>query len=203
MADTATETTKMGRPRCFCEDQAVDAAMRVFWEKGYEGASLNDLTEAMGINRPSLYATFGDKAGLFLRAMERYAEGPAGYVKAALELPTAREVAEALLRGAVEMLGNPQNPRGCLAVQGAVACSSDADVVKQAIVEQRKLGELAIQKRMKQAKATGDLSHEANPADISRYLATVLNGLGVQAANGASKTEMMRVAELSLKALPF
>jgi AcrR family transcriptional regulator len=203
MAETATATAKAGRPRCFCEDQAVEAAMRVFWTKGYEGASLNDLTEAMGINRPSLYATFGDKAGLFLRAMERYAEGPAGYLKAALELPTAREVAEALLYGAVEMLSDRSNPRGCLSVQGIVACSSDGDIVKQAVVEQRRLGEFAIQKKLKRAKATGDLPPEANPADISRYLATVLNGLGVQAANGASKAEMTRVVEISLKALPF
>src|SRR5882762_10738972 len=87
-----TVTAKPGRPRCFCEEEALERAMRVFWEKGYEGASLGDLTEAMGINRPSLYATFGDKQALFFRAMERYASGPGSYLSAALEQPTARGV---------------------------------------------------------------------------------------------------------------
>src|SRR5580658_8032812 len=100
----ARSTVKMGRPRCFCEEDALEAAMRVFWEKGYEGASLTDLTEAMGINRPSLYATFGDKEALFRRAMQRYAEGPAAYLNSALEETTARGVIEALLRGALKLL---------------------------------------------------------------------------------------------------
>jgi len=122
---TAT-AAKMGRPRGFAEDAALEAAMRVFWEKGYEGATLADLTEAMGINRSSLYAGFGDKEALFRMAMARYAEGPAAYMKKALQEPTGRSVVEALLRGALELLTDPSNPRGCLSVQGALACGSDA-----------------------------------------------------------------------------
>src|SRR5216684_8683324 len=94
----STQTAaKMGRPRGFAEDAALEAAMRVFWEKGYEGATLADLTEAMGINRSSLYASFGDKEALFRMAMARYAEGPAAYMKKALQEPTVRSVVEALL----------------------------------------------------------------------------------------------------------
>jgi AcrR family transcriptional regulator len=203
MAEATTMTTaKAGRPRCFCEDTALDAAMRVFWEKGYEGASLTELTEAMGINRPSLYAAFGDKAALFQRAMERYVAGPAGYVQKALAETTAREVVEALLRGAVEMLGDPGNPRGCMSVQGALACGVDSEPVKEMLVEWRRQGEAAIQKRMKRAAAEGDLPKGVDAKDLGRYVSTVLTGLGVQAASGASKAEMSRVVEMALRTLP-
>src|ERR1700686_2564856 len=137
--------TKMGRPRGFAEDAALDAAMRVFWEKGYEGATLADLTEAMRINRSSLYASFGDKEAIFRMAMARYAEGPAAYLKKALQEPTVRAVVEALLRGALELLTEPRNPRGCLSVQGALAVGSDAEPLKQAMIEWRKQGGSALQ----------------------------------------------------------
>ena len=108
-----------GRPRTFNTDDALDRALDVFWRKGYDGASLPDLTEAMGISRPSLYAAFGNKEELFRKVLDRYVEGPAAYVREALERPTAREVVEALLAGEIELLSNPKNPRGCLAVQSA------------------------------------------------------------------------------------
>src|SRR3954463_3624794 len=95
--------TARGRPRKFDADQALDAALAVFWRKGYEGASLPDLTEAMGINRPSLYAAFGNKEELFRRAVDRYVEGPACFLRKALAEPTARAAAERLLAGGIEL----------------------------------------------------------------------------------------------------
>src|SRR5258705_13627764 len=103
----------LGRPRTFDTDKALDKALKVFWRKGYEGASLPELTRAMGINRPSLYAAFGNKEALFRKAVERYAQGPSGYTGAALELPTARAVVEELLRGGARTMTDPKCPRGC------------------------------------------------------------------------------------------
>lgn len=193
---------KLGRPRCFCEEAALDAAMRVFWEKGYEGASLSDLTEAMGINRPSLYAVFGNKEELFRRAMVRYADGPAAYIREALMEPTARAVVEALLKGSVRLLGDPHNPRGCFSVRGALAGGSEADAVRDALTQWRRHGEAEIQKRLKRAQTEGDLAKDVDAGDLTRYLTTILNGLGIQAANGASKAELTRVAEMALRSLP-
>src|SRR3954466_15006944 len=105
-----------GRPRAFDERKALDAALKVFWRQGYEGASLPELTEAMGINRPSLYAAFGNKEALFRRAIERYVEGPAAHFREALREPTARAVVERLLRGTVDSLTDSRNPPGCFLV---------------------------------------------------------------------------------------
>src|SRR6516164_184968 len=116
-----------GRPRTFDTEKALDRALTVFWRKGYEGTTLPELTRAMGINRPSLYAAFGNKEMLFRKVMDRYAEGPAAYVREALEEPTARRVAERLLTGAVSLLADPRNPRGCLVVHGALACGDEAE----------------------------------------------------------------------------
>src|SRR5438876_317753 len=123
----ATSVVTRGRPREFDPEKALDRALKVFWKKGYEGASLPELTRAMGINRPSLYAAFGNKEALFRKAMKRYAEGPASYVRRALEATTARRVFERLLEGGIDMVTRPGQPRGCLAVQGALACGEEAE----------------------------------------------------------------------------
>ena len=194
---------KMGRPLGFAENEALEAAIRVFWQKGYEGATLADLTEAMGINRSSMYATFGDKQALFRLAIARYAEGPAAYTREALKQPTARAVVEALLRGALELLTDPSHPRGCLSVQGALACGSHAEPMKQVMIEWRRQGESEIQKRLQRARREGDLAKDLDPGDLARYISTVLTGLAVQAANGSSKAEMTRLINMVLRSMPF
>jgi AcrR family transcriptional regulator len=193
----------MGRPLGFAKNAALDAAMRVFWEKGYEGSTLADLTEAMGINRSSMYATFGDKQALFKLAVARYAEGPAAYVREALDQPTVRAVVNALLRGALELLIDPSHPRGCLSVQGALACGSSAEPMKQAMIEWRKQGEAELQKRLQRARREGDLAKDVDPGDLARYISTVVTGLGIQSANGATRAEMTRLVDMVLRSMPF
>jgi AcrR family transcriptional regulator len=201
-----TETArggKTGRPRGFDEDAALDVAMRVFWEKSYEGATMADLTHAMGINRSSMYAAFGDKETLFRRVIERYRMGPMTYSRNALGLPTLREVVIALLNGTVDFLATPGNPRGCLSLQGALACGSDAEAARDTMIEWRKHGEAAIKRRVQRAQRDGDLDAGLNPSDFAHYLSILMSGLGVQAANGSTKSEMKRYAEMALRFMGY
>src|SRR5580658_10133302 len=122
---------RMGRPRSFDLDKAAERALHVFWQNGYEGTSLSDLTKAMGINRPSLYAAFGGKEALFRKALDRYLKGPSAYAQEALKAPTARVVVEKLLRGAADLNTARRNPGGCLMVQGALASGETSDSIRR------------------------------------------------------------------------
>jgi AcrR family transcriptional regulator len=198
MKAKSTPKKVMGRPRGFDEEAALDAAMRVFWTKSYEGATMAELTQAMGINRSSMYAAFGDKEALFRLVMDRYRNGPMTYIREALELPTMRELATALVEGTVDFLSTAGNPRGCLSIQGALACGSDAQPIQHAMIEWRKQGEMAIRKRLEKDQREGNLKNDVTPADFARYLSTIMTGLGIQAANGATKPDLKRLAAMAL-----
>src|ERR1700719_176425 len=193
----------MGRPRSFDIDRALDRALQVFWRKGYEGATLSDLTKAVGVNRPSLYAAFGDKEALVRKALDRYLNGPAAYTQEALKEPTARAVVERLLRGAAELNTAPRNPGGCLTVQGALACGEAADSIRQELVACRAAGEVALRRRFEHAKSEGDLPATVNSADLARYVATIVYGMAVQAAGGATRDKLQNVVEMALQTLPL
>ena len=195
-------SSRLGRPRAFDADRALDRALAIFWRNGYEGASLPALTKAMGINRPSLYAAFGNKEALFRKAVERYDRGPARYTYQALNQPTAREVVEALLKGIVELLTRPKNPGGCLMVQGALACGKNANHVRQDLASRRAAGVAAMRRRFQRAIEDGDLPATADAQGLARFVATVMHGLAVQAASGASRKELLRVKEMFLRMWP-
>ena len=123
------------------------------------------------------------------------------HVRAALDKPTLHDVVSSLLYGTVDFLSQPDHPRGCLSIQGGLACSEDAEPVKQAMIVLRKGGEDALRKRMTEAQKSGELPEDTNPTDLARFLSAVIAGLGVQAANGATRVEMKRIADFVLKAL--
>ena len=191
-----------GRPRAFCIEQALDRALKVFWQKGYEGTSLSDLTAAMGINRPSLYAAYGNKEALFRKALERYIEGSAAFLRRSMEQPTSRGVVEHLLLASADGVTCPDNPHGCLTVRCALSSGEAADSIRLELVNRRADGESILRKRLERARAEGDLPVGASPADLARYIMTVHQGLSVQAAGGASREQLRRVVKTALQAWP-
>lgn len=192
----------MGRPRAFDVDKALDAALCVFWRKGYEGASYTDLTEAIGVERPALYAAFGNKEALFRRALERYYALYLGYFPEALRLPTARQVVAHLLFSAIDLNTRFPTHSGCLVINGALAGSDEAAPVRQALLDTRALGEAQIRDRLEQAKAEGDLPETARPEALAAYVMAVLHGMAVLAKAGSPRETLMAVAEQALAALP-
>lgn len=191
-----------GRPREFCVDEALGKALAVFWAKGYEGASLADLTEAMGITKPSLYAAFGNKEALFHKALDLYEAEKLAYTREALKQPTARGVAEHVLRGAIAAQTSPCDPRGCLRVIGATACGPEAESIKADVIARRASSQAALIERFRQAKRDGDLPDHVEPESLTLYLYAVLQGMGVQSGSGASRADLERVVETSLMMWP-
>src|SRR5207302_930363 len=176
-----------GRPREFDTEKALDAALLLFWRHGYEGTSLAALTQAMGINVPSLYAAFGNKEELFNKALDRYIQKPASYLPNALKDPTARGAAEKLMEGAINMVMNPRHPDGCLLVHGALAAGPVGESVRKELNRRRAGAEAAVRHRFELAIAQRDLPKSVDPAKLARYIVTVIWGMSVQAAGGATR----------------
>lgn len=192
-----------GRPRSFDSDVALGRALEVFWRQGYEGTGISDLTKAMGINNaPSLYNAFGNKEQLFRKVLDHYADGPARYIRDALAEPTARGAVEALLHGAADATTHPDHPRGCITVQGALACSPGAEPARDELAARRAGGEAALRERLQQAGEAGELPAGTDAQALARYFATVYQGIAVQAAGGATREQLHQIADVAMTVWP-
>lgn len=191
-----------GRPREFDYDRALEQAMYVFWKKGYEGTSLPDLTAAMGINRPSLYACFGNKEELYCKALKRYSEKSRAIVEEQLSAPKIHDAIENFLVGAASSLSCPSSPHGCLSVQGALVCGEEAETAKKQSAERREELVKILKERIDRAVAEKDLPVKTDSKDLARFFVTILQGMSVQSAGGTSEKELKAIARRALQALP-
>jgi AcrR family transcriptional regulator len=198
-----TRNGKTGRPIGFDKDAALEAAMLLFWERGFEGTAMADLTQAMGLNPSSIYAAFGDKHTLFRLAVKRYMEKRAQYAGKALEEPTLERVIRALFDSTVAFLTTPGHPPTCMTLSGVAGCSVDATPARDIMTEIRKQNEVAMKKRFLQARKSGELPKDVNVDDYTRYLSTIIAGLSIQAANGSTKAELKRTAQMALRHLGY
>lgn len=190
-----------GRPRSFDRQDALASAMEVFWIKGYEAASISDLTGAMGIGSPSLYAAFGSKEGLFHEAVELYGrtEGPALWdvVEAA---PTAREAIEGYLTATARVFTRPGKPRGCLVTLSVLNTASASASVCEAMRQHRAVGQSGLERRLRRSMAQGELPAGLDAAGVAAFYLTVQQGMSIQARDGASRETLEKVAQGAMAA---
>jgi len=189
-----------GRPREFDTEAALANAMQVFWAKSYAGASLTDLTEAMGITRPSLYAAFGNKDALFKQAFDLYENDQLAYFFAALEAPTARDVVRQMLAGTIDNVTGES--RGCLGVTALVSCNDANPAVQQDVRARIEVFRDLITGRFQRAIDNGEFGQPTSAEAMALYLMAVLQGLSIQAGAGASREQLHGAAEATLAVWP-
>ncbi|QRK07369.1 TetR/AcrR family transcriptional regulator [Archangium violaceum] len=195
------ERRPRGRPRGFDSTRALDEALKVFWRLGYEGASITDLTEAMGITAPSLYAAFGSKAELYRQALERYrAEQGAFTARALAEEPTARAAIARVLRESAREFSSRKHPRGCLISTAVLTCAAENQPIAELVAGLRS-GTLALfRDRIARGIAQGELPAGTDAEALARYFGAIIQGMSVQAQDGASEAELLALAEVAMRA---
>lgn len=191
-----------GRPRSFDKAKALDTALKLFWQHGYEGTSVAMLAETIGVNVPSLYAAFGNKESLFLECIERYSELNGELYHESFKKRTAREVARSILEGEVDLVTRRGTPDGCLMVQGALATSPESESIRKMMADMRAMAEGWMVERFQRAVDEGDLPADADPVALACYLMTVNSGLAVQAKSGAKKKRLLGVVEIAMRNWP-
>jgi len=190
-----------GRPRLFDRTEALEKAMEVFWQYGFEGSSLTDLTNAMGINSPSLYAAFGSKEALYLEAVRHFGcTMGSGPLKALTETPSLREGLAKMLWASIESATQAGKPQGCMIALGATHCAPEHQRVQQELREIRRAVQDTLRLKFEDAAAEGLLPSDVNAASLALYYVTVLHGLSIQARDGASREELASVVDHALTA---
>ncbi|MES9968393.1 MAG: TetR/AcrR family transcriptional regulator [Candidatus Thiodiazotropha sp.] len=205
--DESERAMSAGRRRTFDKSEALDMAMRVFWENGYSGTSMSDLTEALGINKPSLYAAFGNKEQLFETALNHYMSHYGAPIFERLKEPADAPLSERIrsyMLGIIDVINNRQSPKGCLFVKSCCEAGSTAipDDISLSLQAMRQANERLLTKVVESEQKRGCLSETAKPKDIAEYLLSVLYGLTVQVKQGKSRKELVRIVDIAINALP-
>lgn len=191
----------MGRKRSFDIDEAIEIAMREFWLNGYEGTSISDLCDLIGIVKPSFYRAFNSKDALFQRALERYEKQHLQFVSHALDAQTTYDVARLLLQGLIRTVTQPLMPQGALDLNAGIACGPECETIRQKVIEWHSTYEKLLTERFLQAKRSGDLNDGISPQAVARYLMSVCAGIALQAKAGASRTALQEIGEIALLAI--
>lgn len=190
-----------GRPRNFDPDTALDRALEVFWRHGFQAASLADLTAAMGLSKPSLYAAFGDKESLYLQVLERYVAIQIEQHAAIFDAePDARKALEKFLRTMATLLTEPTPPCGCLIVNGMADCglASTPLAIEQALRKAVQGSEARLHKQFMRAQRDAQLSHDIDVGDLAAFFASLLAGLGILAKSGAGRAKLDAVIDTAM-----
>ena len=176
--------------------------MRMFWRHGYEATSLNDLTAAMGVTSPSVYAAFGDKKRLFLEAVRRYVSGPVTSETIIADAKSAREAASDLLRSSVIGFTGADTPPGCLLASSAISCSAAAMDVQRELADIRLSIEIRLRQRIEAGVDTGELPAAIDAEALAAHVMAVIQGMSTLARDGASRAKLLRVADAAMAAWP-
>jgi AcrR family transcriptional regulator len=192
-----------GRPRSFDRDLALERAMLIFWRHGYEATSVQDLTTAMQIAPPSLYAAFGDKERLFLEAVDRYRTRPGVATECALTTAIdGRAAIGQMLEATALGLTTEGLPTGCMLILSAISCSANAARVQAELATYRRVSEAAIAARIERARDDGELPPDADVAGLASFYMTVIEGMSIQARDGATRQRLLAVVAAALQAWP-
>jgi len=192
-----------GRPRSFDREAALRSAMEVFWNKGFEAATLHDLTAAMGINPPSLYAAFGDKERLYMEALRRYQdERREAILRMLREAPTAREAIEGILRESAAEICRSGHPRGCMVAMSAATCSGASAGMQAEIAECRASARRHVKERIDRGIREGDVPPGTDSGALADFYNAVFTGMAMQAREGASRRSLLATVDAAMRAWP-
>ena len=193
---------RTGRPLSFDREAALNPAMLLFWRHGYEATSLAELTRAMGVTAPSIYAAYGDKKGLFRAAVHRYLTRSQTPAEVIAQAATAAAAARALIEGAAAAFTGADTPAGCLLASSAIAVSAEADDVREELAAIRREIETALCARIAADMDIGEVPAGADPAVLAAYVMAVIQGLSTLARDGATRAKLQQVAQLAMAAWP-
>jgi AcrR family transcriptional regulator len=193
-----TEKKPRGRPLKFEQNAVLEMALKQFWIHGFEGTSISDLTSAMGIHRPSLYAAFGNKTALFKSCVTHYLSNELNFIEETLKTAPLLIAIDALLAREIALI---EKGRGCFLVKGAISCREENNEIKELLNDHRKTFEGKLRRRVQMAQMKNEVASTDSPAAIAKYIASIYQGLSIQASGGATKRELQEVAKIALKAL--